>query len=244
MAYGTESIPKVQKICGPGNAYVTGAKEIVARQGTAIDLPAGPSEVLVIADSSAQPAYVAADLLAQAEHGPDSQVVLLTTDQALFEAVQRELLVQLEQLPRKEIAEKALENSVLCLLPSLERALELSNYYAPEHLIIASSRAQELAEQVTCAGSVFLGNNTPEAAGDYASGTNHTLPTAGWARSVSGVSVDTFVKKVTFQEISASGLAQIGATVMTMAQHEGLEAHSRAVSLRLEFGKPRVTENQ
>jgi histidinol dehydrogenase len=233
MAYGTESIPKVFKIFGPGNQYVTMAKQLVQQEGTAIDMPAGPSEVLVIADASADPAFVAADLLSQAEHGPDSQVILLTPSAALVEEVEKEVENQLRDLPRKEIAQKALANSKTILVNNMEEAMTLSNYYAPEHLILACSDATSLAGQVTAAGSVFIGNYSPESAGDYASGTNHTLPTNGYAAMYSGVSLDSFLKKITFQQLSPEGLERIGQSVMTMAAAEGLDAHKNAIAVRL-----------
>lgn len=233
MAYGTESIPKVFKIFGPGNQYVTMAKQLVQQEGTAIDMPAGPSEVLVIADASADPAFVAADLLSQAEHGPDSQVILLTPSAALVEEVEKEVGKQLDELPRKEIAEKALANSKTILLNNMEEAMALSNYYAPEHLILACSDAASLAGQVTAAGSVFIGNYSPESAGDYASGTNHTLPTNGYAAMYSGVSLDSFLKKITFQQLSPEGLERIAQSVMAMAAAEGLDAHKNAIAVRL-----------
>ena len=233
MAYGTESIPKVFKIFGPGNQYVTMAKQLVQQEGTAIDMPAGPSEVLVIADASADPAFVAADLLSQAEHGADSQVILLTPSAGLAGEVGKEVAKQLEQLPRMEIATKALENSKMILLNNMEEAIALSNYYAPEHLILASNDAVSLAAQVTAAGSVFIGHYSPESAGDYASGTNHTLPTNGYAAMYSGVSLDSFMKKITFQQLSPEGLERIGQSVMTMAAAEGLDAHKNAIAVRL-----------
>lgn len=233
MAYGTESIPKVFKIFGPGNQYVTMAKQLVQQEGTAIDMPAGPSEVLVIADASADPAFVAADLLSQAEHGHDSQVILLTPSAALAEEVEKEVEKQLGDLPRKEIAEKALANSKTILLNNMEEAMAFSNYYAPEHLILSCSDAASLAGQVTAAGSVFIGHYSPESAGDYASGTNHTLPTNGYAAMYSGVSLDSFLKKITFQQLSPEGLERIGQSVMTMAAAEGLDAHKNAIAVRL-----------
>ncbi len=232
MAYGTDEIARVDKIFGPGNQYVTAAKQLVQMDGVAIDMPAGPSEVLVIADSEAPAAFVAADLLSQAEHGADSQAVLVTWDEALIDKVQKELISQLASLPRKEIAQQALVHSKICLVRDANEAMELSNAYAPEHLILALSNPAELADQVRNAGSVFLGYYTPESAGDYASGTNHTLPTNGFARSYSGVSVDSFVKKVTFQQISREGLEEVGPTVEIMAAAEKLVAHERAVSVR------------
>ncbi|WP_345225718.1 histidinol dehydrogenase [Hymenobacter koreensis] len=231
---GTESVPPVDKIFGPGNRYVTAAKQLAAQRGVAIDMPAGPSEVLVIADDSATPAFVAADLLSQAEHGPDSQVVLLSTSTQLLANVVREVERQVAELPRREVAALALRESRAVLLRTQEEMLLFSNQYAPEHLILAVDNAEELAEGVTSAGSVFLGHLTPEAAGDYASGTNHTLPTNGYARSYSGVSLDSFVKKITFQRISAEGLRQLGPVVETLAEAEGLRAHARAVTVRLE----------
>ena len=233
MAFGTESIPKVNKIFGPGNQFVTKAKSLI--QGitdVAIDMPAGPSEVLVIADESANPAYIAADLLAQAEHGIDSQAVLATTSTAIAEQVNEELSKQLAILPRKELAAKALDNSYIVVCDDLISCMNFSNAYAPEHLIIESDQWKSLVNKVQNAGSVFLGHLTPESAGDYASGTNHTLPTSGYARSYSGVSVDSFVKKITFQHITEQGLEQIGSTVEILAELEGLQAHKNAVSIR------------
>jgi histidinol dehydrogenase len=234
MAYGTQEIPRVDKIFGPGNQYVTAAKQLAQMEGVAIDMPAGPSEVLVIADEGAPPAYVAADLLSQAEHGPDSQVLLITWSEYLIEAVQQELARQLAALPRKDIAKEALKHSKICLVKDADEAIELSNAYAPEHLILAVAEPELLATKVQHAGSVFMGYYTPESAGDYASGTNHTLPTNGFAKSYSGVSVDSFVKKVTFQQISREGLENIGPIVETMAAAEHLTAHERAVSIRRE----------
>jgi len=234
LALGTDSVLAVDKIFGPGNRYVTAAKQLAAAEcGVAIDMPAGPSEVLVIADGSATPAFVAADLLSQAEHGPDSQVVLLSDSQAIIEQVQTELDAQLASLPRRDVAAQALANSRALLLPDASAMLEFSNQYAPEHLILATDQAEALAARVTNAGSVFLGHLTPEAVGDYASGTNHTLPTGGYARQYSGVSLDSFVKKVTFQRLSATGLQALGPVVETMAAAEGLAAHARAVTVRL-----------
>lgn len=233
MAYGTQSIPKVDKIFGPGNQYVTAAKQIVNQDGIAIDMPAGPSELLVIADQSAEPAFVAADLLSQAEHGSDSQVVLIATDLDILERILEQTAIQCENLERANIAKAALTNSLAIYLESVEQALELSNLYAPEHLILAVLDPRFAAEQVKNAGSVFLGNYSPESAGDYASGTNHTLPTDGHARSYSGVSLDSFVKKITFQELSKEGLKALAPTVQKMAQAEGLSAHAQAVSIRI-----------
>lgn len=232
MTFGTESIPKVDKIFGPGNQYVTAAK-MEAMKYVPIDMPAGPSEVLIIADSSAVPSFVAADLLAQAEHGADSQVTLLSTDKKLIEKVGIEIAKQIEAMPRKEIIKKALTNSKCILFKDLQTCLTYSNGYAPEHLILATEHTEELIEDIQNAGSVFLGNYTPESAGDYASGTNHTLPTNGYAKSYSGVSVDSFVKKITFQQINETGLKNIGSTVELMAEAESLIAHKEAVSIRL-----------
>jgi histidinol dehydrogenase len=233
MAHGTESIPAVAKIFGPGNQYVTMAKQLVSREAAAIDMPAGPSELMVLADASSNPAFIASDLLSQAEHGPDSQVLLLTDSGDLIEKVREELHAQIMELPRKDIASEALEHSRLILLEHMDDAMEMSNMYAPEHLIIMTENCHELAERVVNAGSVFLGKYSPESAGDYASGTNHTLPTNGWARSFSGVSLDSFYKKITFQEISRYGLMNIGRAVMNLAEAEELQAHSNAVSIRL-----------
>lgn len=236
MAYGTESIPKVFKIFGPGNRYVTLAKQLLQQEGLAIDMPAGPSEVLVIADETAVPAYVAADLLSQAEHGADSQVILVTTNVQLAQQVKLAVAEQLQVLPRKKIAEKALKNSRIILVRDLDEAIDFSDLYAPEHLILAVGNAEEVAEKVSSAGSVFLGNYSPESAGDYASGTNHTLPTNGYAAIYSGVSLDSFTKKISFQHLSREGLNNIGSTIMTMAAAEGLDAHRNAVAIRLNTG--------
>jgi len=233
MAYGTESIKKVDKIFGPGNQYVTAAKQMVQMDGIAIDMPAGPSEVCVLADGAANPDFVAADLLSQAEHGVDSQVLLVTNDAKLIEKTIKSMNAQLELLARKSIASKALKNSRAVLMRNMDDAMDLVNEYAAEHLIIASDNPEQYAVKVINAGSVFLGNYTPESAGDYASGTNHTLPTNGYARAYSGVSVDSFVKKVTFQQISKEGIQQIGKTIITMAEAEGLDAHANAVKIRL-----------
>jgi len=233
MAYGTESIPKVDKIFGPGNSWVTLAKQLIRRDTVAVDMPAGPSEVAVIADESADPEFVAADLLSQAEHGIDSQVILFAISGELIDDVATAVERQLKALPRKEIAQLALQNSRIFLLPDLEEAMAMANQYAPEHLILMTSNAEELAEKVINAGSVFIGAYTPESAGDYASGTNHTLPTYGYARSYSGISVDSFIKKITFQSISEKGLRSIGSAIATMATAEGLNAHKYAVSVRL-----------
>ncbi len=233
MAYGTDSVPKVYKIFGPGNQYVTAAKQVVQRDGIAIDMPAGPSEVMVVADDTANPAFVAADLLSQAEHGVDSQVVLLASDQSILAAVQKELTIQLAQLPRREFAAKALENSLAIVTNDAFEILDIINEYAPEHLILAMEAAEGIAHSVTNACSVFIGHYSPESVGDYASGTNHTLPTNGFAKAYSGVSLDSFCKKITFQQLTKEGLQNIGKTVELMAEAEELEAHKRAVSVRL-----------
>lgn len=234
MAYGTETIPAVYKIFGPGNQYVMYAKQVVQQEGIAIDMPAGPSEVCVVADETANPVFVAADLLSQAEHGPDSQVMLITTAETVLDAIVSEVHVQVEDLPRRETAEAALKNSRGVLVKDIAEAIELSNSYAPEHLILACHQCEKIAERVTNAGSVFLGNYSPEAAGDYASGTNHTLPTNGYAKAYSGVSVDSFVKKITYQKLSEGGLQSIAGAVMAMAKAEGLEAHAKAIEVRVE----------
>ena len=233
MAYGTESVPKVYKIFGPGNQYVTAAKQLVSLKEVAIDMPAGPSEVEVIADSSANPEFIAADFLSQAEHGVDSQAVLVTTDESLVEPVLKALAEQLERLPRKEITEKALEHSRIIVFETRDEVMEFTNMYAPEHLIIQATDYAELAARVQNAGSVFLGAYTPESAGDYASGTNHTLPTNGYAHAYSGVNLDSFIKKITFQEISSEGIRNLGDTIRIMAANEQLEAHRNAVTVRL-----------
>ncbi|MEN9449162.1 MAG: histidinol dehydrogenase [Bacteroidota bacterium] len=233
MAYGTASVPKVFKIFGPGNQYVTAAKQLVNKTGVAIDMPAGPSEVLVIGDDEARPDFIAADLLSQAEHGPDSQVIFVTTHEMYLNMVQFALDEQLKQLSRSDIAQKALQNSKMILVHDLEEAIAFSNLYAPEHLILQTKNAEELAEKVVNAGSVFIGPYSTESIGDYASGTNHTLPTNGFATAYSGVSLDSFVKKVTFQHVSKEGLHQIGNAVEIMAENELLTAHKNAVSIRL-----------
>jgi len=233
MAYGTESIPRVYKIFGPGNQYVTCAKQLVQREGIAIDMPAGPSEVAVYADETADAAYVAADLLSQAEHGADSQVVLVSAIPDVITGVLAAVDSQVAQLPRAEIARKALVNSRAFIVRDEEQAMDLLNEYAPEHLILACRQPEQLASAVINAGSVFLGHYSPESVGDYASGTNHVLPTNGHAKAYSGVSVDSFVKKITFQQLTQEGLAGIGTAVMRMAEAEGLEAHARAVEIRL-----------
>lgn len=233
MAYGTETVSKVYKIFGPGNQYVTCAKQLINKEGVAIDMPAGPSEVAVYADETANAAFIAADLLSQAEHGADSQVVLVASSNAIITAVQTEIEKQLQLLPRKDIAAKALEYSRFIVIENADAAFDLLNEYAAEHLIIASDNAAALAVKVSNAGSVFLGHYSPESAGDYASGTNHTLPTNGYAKAYSGVSLDSFVKKITFQQLSKDGLKNIGRAVEVMAAAEGLEAHRNAVGLRL-----------
>ena len=233
MAYGTESVPKVYKIFGPGNQYVTAAKQLVSLRDVAIDMPAGPSEVEVLADETANPIFVAADLLSQAEHGVDSQAILITTSVELQQAVKVEVERQLALLPRKEIAEKSLANSKLIVVDSMTEAIELTNAYAPEHLIIETEDYLSVAERIVNAGSVFLGSLTPESAGDYASGTNHTLPTNGYAKAYSGVSLDSLIRKITFQEIKPEGLNIIGPAIELMAANEQLDAHKNAVSVRL-----------
>ena len=234
MTFGTESIPATYKIFGPGNQFVTKAKELIQQQGVAIDMPAGPSEVLVIADKTCNPSFVAADLLSQAEHGADSQAILVSDSDTIVEKVKSEILKQLLELPRKDIAEKALENSRAIVVNNADEAVAFSNYYAPEHLIIASEDSESYIDKITNAGSVFLGNYSCESAGDYASGTNHTLPTYGFARNYSGVSLDSFVKKVTFQKLSKEGIQNIGNAIELMAAAEGLDAHKNAVTLRLD----------
>ncbi|MCF6243147.1 MAG: histidinol dehydrogenase [Bacteroidales bacterium] len=233
MCYGTESIPKVHKIFGPGNQYVTAAKQFAFLEGTAIDMPAGPSEVLVYADKTAIPSFVAADLLSQAEHGTDSQVILVATNKNIVDKVLNEIEKQLQKLPRKEIAEKALRNSKAFIIEDDKKAINLINEYAPEHLILSVKNYKEIEEQILNAGSIFLGNYTPESAGDYASGTNHTLPTNGNAKMFSGVSLDSFMKKITIQEISEKGLNNIAGIIEIMAEAEQLYAHKNAVSIRV-----------
>ncbi len=234
MAYGTESIPKVYKIFGPGNQYVTAAKQLVSLRDVAIDMPAGPSEVEVLADATANPVFVAADLLSQAEHGVDSQAMLITTSKELQQAVKDEVERQLDLLPRKEIAARSLANSKLIVVKDMEEAVEMTNAYAPEHLIVETENYMAVAEQIVNAGSVFLGALTPESAGDYASGTNHTLPTNGYAKAYSGVSLDSFIRKMTFQEIKPEGLCKIGPAIEVMAANESLDGHKNAVSVRLD----------
>lgn len=237
LTFGTESIPKVYKIFGPGNQYVTAAKEYAQLLGTAIDMPAGPSEVLIIADEYANPEFIAADLLSQAEHGTDSQVVLLTYSKKIIDAILYFLNQQLEKLPRKEIAVKALENSYFIEFQDLDTCFDYANFYAPEHLILALKKAKKYTQFIQNAGSVFIGKYSCESAGDYASGTNHTLPTAGYAKAFSGVSLDSFVKKITFQKITKKGLCQLGHTIEIMAENEQLHAHKNAVSIRLKYLK-------
>ncbi|WP_421919675.1 histidinol dehydrogenase [Marinifilum sp.] len=233
MAFGTESIPNVYKIFGPGNQFVTAAKQRISKLGVAIDMPAGPSEVLVLADASADPDFIASDLLSQAEHGADSQVIFVTWDETIVQDVQIAVDKQLQLLSRKDIADSALKNSKIILVSSLEEALELSNEYGPEHLIIYVKEEEKCLTNIVNAGSVFIGNYTPESAGDYASGTNHTLPTNGYAKSYSGVSLESFMKKITFQRISEKGLLELGPVIELMAQAEQLDAHKNAVSIRL-----------
>ena len=233
MAYGTETVPKVDKIFGPGNQYVTAAKQLVSLDGVAIDMPAGPSEVLVYADGNADPAFIAADLLSQAEHGIDSQVVFITRDAALLDPLQKEIYAQLREISRWEIADRCLQNSAVIILREEEEVIDMINTYAPEHLIFLCENAREMADQIGNAGSIFLGYYTPESAGDYASGTNHTLPTNGAARAYSGVSLDSFVKNITYQEITEEGIQLLGPSVEIMAEAESLQAHKNAVTVRL-----------
>lgn len=234
MTFGTPSIPKVYKIFGPGNQYVTVAKQVATTCGVAIDMPAGPSELLIAADDSADPEFVASDLLSQAEHGPDSQVLLVTTSRNLIEAVEKEVMSQLPELPRKGIAGKAIANSKLILVENDETAVDLINAYGPEHYILCCRKEAYYLERLQNAGSVFIGNYTPESAGDYASGTNHTLPTNGYSKQYSGVNLDSFMKSITFQRISKEGIQQLGRTIEIMAAAEGLQAHKNAVTLRLQ----------
>jgi histidinol dehydrogenase len=233
LTFGTETIPKVYKVFGPGNQYVTVAKQVATSYDMAIDMPAGPSELLVLADDSANPVYVASDLLSQAEHGTDSQVVLVTTSENLAKLTAAELDQQIKELPRKDIAQKAIDNSVMILVDDINTALELSNKYSPEHLIVCVKNEDEVVSGITNAGSVFIGNYTPESAGDYASGTNHTLPTNAFARQYSGVNLDSFCKKITYQKITKEGLKDLGKHIEVMAEAEELFAHKNAVSLRL-----------
>jgi len=233
MAYGTESVPKVYKIFGPGNQYVTAAKQLVSLRDVAIDMPAGPSEVEVLADETAVPAFVASDLLSQAEHGKDSQAILITTSTELADAVEKEVFKQLELLPRKDLAAVSIGNSKIIVVKDMKEAIEATNEYAPEHLIIATKDYRQISEKIINAGSIFLGNLTPESAGDYASGTNHTLPTNGYAKMYSGVNLDSFRKKITYQEITPEGLRNIGPAIEIMAEAESLTAHKNAVTLRM-----------
>lgn len=233
MAYGTSSIPKVYKIFGPGNQYVTVAKQQVALRDVAIDMPAGPSEVAVLADETANPTFVASDLLSQAEHGADSQAILITTSETLIDKVAEEVDRQLSELPRKSLAEKSLQSSKLILVRNMQEAIDMINEYAPEHLIIETKDYTDIAEKIINAGSVFLGSYSPESAGDYASGTNHTLPTNGYAKAYSGVSLDSFIRKITFQEITREGIATIGPAIQVMAANEHLDAHKNAITVRL-----------
>ncbi|MCK5280508.1 MAG: histidinol dehydrogenase, partial [Cyclobacteriaceae bacterium] len=237
LAYGTESVPKVYKIFGPGNQYVTAAKQIVAERGIAIDLPAGPSEVAVFADESAVPEFIATDLLSQAEHGGDSQVVLVTTKESIAKETIESIQKHLCDLPRRKIAEKALEESVAIVVKNEDEAIDILNKYAAEHLILSVKNAEEIADKIINAGSIFLGNYSPESAGDYASGTNHTLPTNRASLAFSGVSLDSFVKKITYQKLSEDGLKNIGPAIETMAETEGLIAHKLAVTVRLNYLK-------
>jgi histidinol dehydrogenase len=234
MTYGTETIPNVYKIFGPGNQYVTKAKQLITEEGVAIDMPAGPSEVLVLADETCNPAFVAADLLSQAEHGEDSQVMLVLLDESKLEAIKNELAIQVKELPRRAIAEKALAHSRTVLFEEEALAIEFTNEYAPEHLIVNTSNAEAIAEQIVNAGSVFIGNLSPEAVGDYASGTNHTLPTNGYAKAYAGVSLESFQKYITYQQLSETGIRNVGPFVEKMAEAEALSAHQRAVSIRLQ----------
>ncbi|WBL23701.1 histidinol dehydrogenase [Zunongwangia sp. HRR-M8] len=233
LTFGTETVPKVYKIFGPGNQFVTVAKQLGTRHNVSIDMPAGPSELLVVADDSANPAYVASDLLSQAEHGADSQVILVSTSKSFLNEVEKAVETQLNELPRKEIAEKAIDNSKLIYVENDEVALDLINEYGPEHFIISTENNEFYTEGIINAGSVFIGNYTPESAGDYASGTNHTLPTNGYAKQYSGVNLDSFMKSMTFQQISEEGIKSIGPAIELMAEAEGLQAHKNAVSLRL-----------
>jgi histidinol dehydrogenase len=233
MAFGTQTLPKTYKIFGPGNQFVVAAKQLVSMNDVSIDMPAGPSEVLVVADETSNAAFVASDLLSQAEHGADSQVVLVANNQEVVENVLTEIEIQIKNLPRGKTASKALEHSILIVMENFEDQIDLINEYAPEHLIISTKNYTDYIDKITNAGSVFLGEYTPESAGDYASGTNHTLPTNGWARSYSGVNLDSFLKKITFQEITKQGIKNIGPAIEIMAAAEELDAHKNAVTLRL-----------
>ena len=234
MAYGTETVGRVDKIFGPGNQYVTTAKQLVGLSQVAIDMPAGPSEVMVMADATARAEFVAADLLSQAEHGADSQSMLVCSSREIAERVQTETFKQLENLSRKELAQRSLENSRIVVLASIDDMVAFANEYAAEHLIIAMSEPWSVADRITAAGSVFVGNYSPESAGDYASGTNHTLPTSGWARSMSGVNLDSFTKRITYQELTQQGLCGLSQTIIQMAEAEGLQAHANAVKIRVQ----------
>ena len=234
MAFGTESVPKVYKIFGPGNQYVTAAKQLVALEGTAIDVPAGPSEAALLADKAANAEFIASDFLSQAEHGADSQSILATDSQQLANEVVKAIERQVSELPREEVTRKALQNSKIVLFKTMDEAVEFINFYAPEHLVIQCENEMEIAQSIKNAGSVFIGRYTPVAMGDYASGTNHTLPTVGFAHAYSGVNLDSFVKKITFQEVSAEGIQNLGSTIAVMAENEGLDAHKRSVTLRLD----------
>ena len=243
MAYGTESIPKVDKIFGPGNQYVTAAKQLVSLSDVAIDMPAGPSEVEVLADESCNPSFVAADLLSQAEHGADSQVVLISTSSCTIDQIKAEVQRQLQLLPRKELAAKALDHSLYILVRDINEAIDITNAYAPEHLVIATKKYREVADKITHAGSIFLGNYSCESAGDYASGTNHTLPTKGYARAYSGLNLDSFIRKMTLQELTAEGVRSIGKSVSLMANGEQLTAHQRAMDIRIETINDSIKSN-
>ncbi|MEI7677407.1 MAG: histidinol dehydrogenase [Bacteroidales bacterium] len=242
MAYGTQSVPKTYKIFGPGNQYVTAAKQLVSLKEVAIDMPAGPSEVQVIADKSANPAFVASDFLSQAEHGADSQSILVTCDESIVDAIVAEIEAQLAVLPRRELAEKSINHSKIIVVKDWDEVVRITNQYAPEHLILETENYRELSEQIINAGSVFMGHYTPESAGDYASGTNHTLPTNGYAKAYSGVNLDSFIKKITFQEITKEGLQQLGPVIETMAAAELLEAHKNAVTVRLKNDLPNPSQ--
>jgi|TARA_R100000479_G_scaffold70100_3_gene33818 histidinol dehydrogenase len=233
MTFGTETVPSIYKIFGPGNQYVTVAKQLATKYNVAIDMPAGPSELLIYADETANPTFVASDLLSQAEHGPDSQVILVSTSKKIIAETEKEVEAQLEKLPRKDIATQAISNSKLILVDTEEEALEMINEYGPEHFIVISENEEYFVKNIQNAGSVFIGNYTPESAGDYASGTNHTLPTNGYSKQYSGVNLDSFLKSMTFQKISEKGIKNIGPAIETMAEAEGLEAHKNAVSIRL-----------
>ena len=233
MAYGTESVPKVDKIFGPGNRYVTFAKQLVSGRNTSIDMPAGPSEVMIMADESASAEFVAADMLSQAEHGSDSQAIVVCDSEALADSIAEELVRQASQLERTDYVWKSLYNSRIIVLPNCEDMISFANKYAAEHLIVSMRDAWQVVDKITAAGSIFVGNYSPESAGDYASGTNHTLPTSGWAHSCSGVNIDSFMRKITIQELSTEGIQQLAPTIIAMAEAEGLEAHAAAVKVRI-----------